>query len=357
MKQEHKFPIKWTLKDADFTKDKGKVFSCFSCGGGSTMGYKLAGYDVIGNLEFDEKKNETYNKNHHPKYSYCEDIRDFRKRGDLPDELYALDILDGSPPCKSFSMAGSREETWGKEVEKYGHTQVWDDLFFEFIALAKKLQPKVVVAENVKGLLLGNAKKYVQRIYEAFEDAGYVCMHNLFDASTMGVPQKRERVIFTCFRRDLAKDFMQNDSLFAEFCTPKIDFYFNEKPILYKEYADYQGEAVKSPVMARLIENRREGDKILGDALYRLEQRESFYSQTYIHDDSVSATLTAHRDCLFSFKSGTYLSKSETCSIATFPQDYDFCESQFWELCGRAVPPVMMAQISSRIYEHWLSKL
>jgi DNA (cytosine-5)-methyltransferase 1 len=38
---------KWTLKDAIFTKDRGNVFSCFSCGGGSTMGYKLAGFDVI----------------------------------------------------------------------------------------------------------------------------------------------------------------------------------------------------------------------------------------------------------------------------------------------------------------------
>ena len=43
-----KLNYNWNLKDAIFTKDKGKVFSCFSCGGGSTMGYKLAGFDVIG---------------------------------------------------------------------------------------------------------------------------------------------------------------------------------------------------------------------------------------------------------------------------------------------------------------------
>lgn len=60
--------------------------------------------------------------------------------------------------------------------------QVLDTLFFDFIDLAKKLQPKVVVAENVKGLLLGEAKDYVRRIYEGFEDAGYYCQHWLLDA-------------------------------------------------------------------------------------------------------------------------------------------------------------------------------
>lgn len=52
---EHRFSYKWNLKDANFPKDKGKVFSCFACGGGSTMGYKLAGFDVIGCNEIDRK--------------------------------------------------------------------------------------------------------------------------------------------------------------------------------------------------------------------------------------------------------------------------------------------------------------
>lgn len=52
----HKFHYNWKLAEANFTKDKGKVFSCFACGGGSTMGYKLAGFDVIGCNEIDPKK-------------------------------------------------------------------------------------------------------------------------------------------------------------------------------------------------------------------------------------------------------------------------------------------------------------
>jgi len=97
----HSFPYRWTLKDANFTKDKGKVFSCFACGGGSTMGYKLAGFDVLGCNEIDPKMIEAYKANHNPKYAYLEPIQTFKLRTDLPDELYNLDILDGSPPSQS----------------------------------------------------------------------------------------------------------------------------------------------------------------------------------------------------------------------------------------------------------------
>ena len=109
----HKFNYRWTLKDAKFTKDKGKVFSCFSCGGGSTMGYKLAGFDVIGCNEIDSNMMNVYCKNHNPKYSFLEPIQDFKNHKDFPAELYNLDILDGSPPCSTFSMVGSREDAWG----------------------------------------------------------------------------------------------------------------------------------------------------------------------------------------------------------------------------------------------------
>lgn len=71
--QKHKFPYNWRLSEAKFTKDKGKVFSCFACGGGSTMGYKLAGFDVIGCNEIDAKVNRCYVANHSPRYNFLED--------------------------------------------------------------------------------------------------------------------------------------------------------------------------------------------------------------------------------------------------------------------------------------------
>ena len=79
----HRFPWKWKLSDLDKVKKNGlTVFSCFACGGGSSMGYKLAGYTVLGNCEIDPKIAATYKANLHPRYSFVMDVRDFLK---LPD--------------------------------------------------------------------------------------------------------------------------------------------------------------------------------------------------------------------------------------------------------------------------------
>ena len=87
----------------------------------------------------------------------------------------------------TIAMARTRQETWGKEKRfREGQTeQVLDTLFFDFIDVVRKLRPKVVIAENVKGLLQGAAKKYVQRIHMEFEDAGYTCQHFLLDAQSI----------------------------------------------------------------------------------------------------------------------------------------------------------------------------
>ena len=151
----------WNLTDlASVEKNGLKVFSCFHCGGGSTMGYKLAGYEVLGGVEIDPKIMELYRVNFAPKFSYLMGVQDFNKipNANIPSELYNLDILDGSPPCSSFSVAGNREKDWGKSKKfREGQSnQILDDLFFHFIDTARKLRPRMVIAENVKGLISGN---------------------------------------------------------------------------------------------------------------------------------------------------------------------------------------------------------
>lgn len=359
LEKEHRFPYKWTLKDAVFTKDKGTVFSCFACGGGSTMGYKLAGFDVLGCNEIDPKMIEAYKANHNPKYAYLEPIQTFKLRKDLPEELYNLDILDGSPPCSSFSMAGNREKDWGKEkVFREGQAeQVLDTLFFDFIDLAKKLQPKVVVAENVKGLLLGNAKEYVRKIYREFDEAGYYCQHWLLDASKMGVPQRRERVFFIALRKDLAEPFLYQQDMFT--VNPKLELNFNEPQIPFNELADYEGEPI-SEYAKMAWDARKEGDANIADSKARVEgMKVSDMNTFYVYDDKVCQTLTAkgrHGSLLFS--KPIRLSKSEFCNIGSYPQDYNFTNNNQWGyLIGMSVPPVMTAQIATEIYNQWLQYL
>jgi DNA (cytosine-5)-methyltransferase 1 len=351
---EHKFPYNWNLKDANFTKDKGKVFSCFACGGGSTMGYKLAGFDVIGHNDIDKKMVEVYKANHNPKYSFLESITTFAKRKDLPKDLYNLDILDGSPPCSSFSMAGNREKDWGKEkVFREGQElQVLDTLFFDFIDLAKELQPKVVVAENVKGLLLGNAKQYVIKIYEAFDKAGYYCQHFLLDASKMGVPQRRERVFFIALRKDLAPQFLTQVDLFTT--TPELLLNFKEPKIPYKMVED--GSNVEP------FEKITPCDLIYydtcepGKSIATVHPKGNRFNSIKLHPDQVCNTIAAGSD-LFHYEQKRKLTKDELCRIGSYPIDYDFKRNKPIYLIGMSVPPVITAQVASNIYEQWLSKI
>lgn len=358
----NKYDYNWTLKDAKFTKDKGTVFSCFACGGGSTMGYKLAGFDVIGCNEIDPKMNNIYIANHNPKFNFLMDIRDLVKKSksrDLPKELYQLDILDGSPPCSTFSMAGDREKAWGKEKKfREGQkNQILDTLFFDFIQLAKELQPKVVIAENVKGLILGNAKDYVRRIYEEFDKSGYYCQHFLLNASKMGVPQQRERVFFICLRKDLAGNLLKICNLFES--KPYIDMSFNENPILFKYVTDGNGKKLScNTKLYRCWENAKKEETSLKDAYKRLFGKVGYFSAMLFSPNKVAYTIVPdYHGNLIHKDIPKYLSNSEIIKCSTFPSDYNFCGSNVGYVCGMSVPPVMMAQVASRVYEYWLSKI
>lgn len=352
--KKHKFPYRWNLSTAKFTKDKGKVFSCFACGGGSTMGYKLAGFDVLGCNEIDPKMIDVYKLNHVPKYAFLEPIQTFATRKDLPKELYALDILDGSPPCSSFSLAGNRDKDWGKEkVFREGQKkQVLDTLFFDFIALAKELQPKVVVAENVKGLLIGNAMQYVWKIQKEFDLAGYYCQHWLLDSSVMGVPQKRERVFFIAFRKDLAIPFLREKGLFE--LMPKLLLKFNEPEIPYYEFAEETDKTTKD-------------NTIVSEYWHKVSEGQSFSvaheKGSYFGDYKESLNKPLQTIIGEPNHGGWHpfiqrmLNDSELCNGGTYPIDYDFKGIKPKYLIGMSVPPVMMAQIASAIYEQWLSKL
>ena len=168
------------------------------------MGYKRAGCEVVAANDIDPEMAWHYKLNIKPKHYYLCPIRDLLT-AELPPELFDLDILDGSPPCSTFSMAGSREKAWGKEKHfREGQTkQVLSDLFFDYLDLVGRLRPKVAIAENVKGMILGNAKGYTKMIIARFKELGYRPQLFLLNAADCGVPQKRERVFFCAVRGDI----------------------------------------------------------------------------------------------------------------------------------------------------------
>jgi DNA (cytosine-5)-methyltransferase 1 len=116
-----------------------------------------------------------------------------------------LDVLEGSPPCASFSTAGKRSQHWGQTKSHSDTTERTDDLFFEFVRLLDGLKPRAFVAENVSGLVKGVAKGYFKEILRALRGAGYVVEAKLPDAQWLGVPQARQRIIFVGVREDLGR--------------------------------------------------------------------------------------------------------------------------------------------------------
>jgi DNA (cytosine-5)-methyltransferase 1 len=348
---KHKFKYKWNLSDgypANNIESHGlKVFGTFICGGGSTMGYKLAGYNHLGGVEIDPQVADIYKTNHDPKYLYIEDIRDFANRLDFPEDLYNLDILDGSPPCSSFSMSGNREKDWGKtKIFREGQSeQRLDDLFFDYIKLAKKLQSKVVIAENVKGLLQGNAKNYIHRIKKEFEQSGYRVQLFVLNAASMGVPQKRERVFFICHKDNLK--------------LKPLNLLFNEKTITYGQLRIAGKRDMPFTEYDLEMWNKRiDGDRDYGYILKREKGKESNWSSKFVYDNEVCQTIvSATGSKLISASEAKHFCKDELKMCGSYPLDYNFKNIEPKYLIGMSVPPVMTAQIAHQIYLQWFSKI
>jgi DNA (cytosine-5)-methyltransferase 1 len=293
----------------------------------------LAGYEHLGGVEIDPKVAEVYRLNHNSKYLFVQDIREFNNREDLPPELYSLDLLDGSPPCSSFSMAGNREKDWGKKKQfREGQEfQRLDDLVFEYVRTIEKLQPKVALLENVKGLITGNAKVYAKNLKAAFEAAGYRVQVFLLNAASMGVPQKRERVFFIGQRKDLV--------------LPELRLSFNERPIIFGQIRDDKRERSAMPLYVKYWNESKEGD-ILGKSIADFRMKSA----------GVPNTIKSGGHFLDS-KTPTLLNSNEVKQIGSFPFDYNFNGTNIQYLIGMSVPPVMTAQIAHQIYIQWLSKI
>ena len=154
------------------------VISTFAGGGGSSTGYKLAGGNILAVNEFVESAIDTYKSNYPNTPILPNDIKELTGHDLLKAagiQQGELDILDGSPPCSAFSIAGKREKGWDK-TKKYSDNKQVDnieDLFFEFIRVAKDVQAKVIIGENVAGITMGTAREYFNRIVNGFGDIGY----------------------------------------------------------------------------------------------------------------------------------------------------------------------------------------
>lgn len=323
------------------------VISTFSGGGGSSTGYKMAGYKVLLASEFIPAAQDTYRANHPSTILDTRDIRLVTAENILDQtglKVGELDLFDGSPPCSAFSTSGIREKGWGKSKSYSDSTQVVDDLFFEYARLVKGLQPKIFVAENVSGLVKGTAKGYFLEILQALKDCGYQVKAKLLNASWLGVPQSRERLIFIGVRNDLGLQ-----PVFPKPLVYQYSVHDSLADVSVGEYKKLGGDLGSFWRLQKIGESRFDAGKRLG-------VKKGGHLKIRVNPNKPCGTIDTVPDNKYHWNEPRTLSINELKRICGFPDDYILTGTynQQYERLGRAVPPVMMAKVAQTIYEELL---
>lgn len=327
--------------------------STFSGCGGSSLGLKMAGFKVAWANEFIPEAANTYEANSKGTVVNRMNIREvpgdlIRHEAGLVDD--DIDLFEGSPPCASFSTAGKREKHWGK-VKEYSDTKERvDDLFDEYTRLVGELRPKVFLAENVTGLNKGNAKGYLKKIIGDLCDHGYHVLVKVLDAQWLGVPQRRQRLIFIGVRSDLVEE---HDVVPA-------DGFPKPKPYRYTVEEAFQG--LDAPVEADADMSRYEVGKEWAN-LRPGQQSERYFSLVRAHPLEPSPTVTqtggvtSAAAVAHPYECRKY-SISELRRICGFPDDFELTGTyrQQYERLGRSVAPPMYQAVGEAIIENILRR-
>ncbi len=390
----------YNLKDVHdaSAQEKFKVISTFAGGGGSSTGYRLAGGKVLCVNEFVEEAVNTYRENYPDTHILPGDIKQLSGQDFLDAAgvgVGEIDILDGSPPCSAFSVAGKLshnsveeqridlygnvtiEKVSGKHSDGWGQTKNYsdgkmveniEDLFFEFLRIAEEIKPKVIIAENVKGLTIGEAKEYFNKILKTFEKIGYEVCAQVLDSRYYGVSQTRTRVIFIAVREDVASavglNFMTLSSVFPD---------ENKNVIPVKDVMvdlEYDDEEVKylTEKFTNTAYWKQTGsimpvdpEKVLTGGDYH--PKGHHFNLKRVSQYAPAPTLTAMGSAettagAFHWTEPRKLTLGELKRIMSLPDDFKLTGkwNQKAERIGRMVPPLMMKTIATSVYEKVLEK-
>lgn len=343
-------PHAWNLTDLAVVPGNGiKVMSTFACGGGSSMGYKRAGCEVIAANDIDPEMAWHYKLNIKPKHYFLCPINELLTK-DLPPELFELDILDGSPPCSTFSMAGSREKAWGKDKHfREGQAkQVLSDLFFDYLDLVGRLNPKVAIAENVKGMLIGNAKGYTKMVMARFKELGYRPQLFLLNAADCGVPQMRERVFFVAVRNDIDVPPLK--------LAPRHRWISaGEACRDLQSLTEFEATDTKPDLTARRYWAGTTPGHSFSEECKRKTGKASCFTHVRLSGQKPSCTLSSQPHTVTHWDQNRKLTYREWKRLGSFPDDYHAKTDKIGKyMIGMSVPPKMTEQVARAVCQQWL---
>jgi len=353
-------------------KPKYTVLDLFCGCGGISKGFQHAGYNIIGGIDFNEDATKTFKHNFKDANVICADISQIHDK-DAFDMFHGVDVIVGGPPCQGFSTANR----WQKEKD-----DPRNKLFFEYLRFVKLLNPKVVMIENVRGLLTRDNGYAIDRIQTLLGEMNYNVSYKVINASDYGVPQNRKRAIIIGVK-DSSKNFFDFNKLKEKNKVTVKDalgdlYSFENNGIGVKSL---QGIDISNPYQRYL----RRSDNIITDhdIIYPAEKvqkrisyvpqggnwqnvppelwknnRQNRHSSAYkrLNENEASCTIdtgNAHSN-YFHPLYNRIPSIRESARLQSFPDEFEFIGSRGskYKQVGNAVPPLMAEAIADGIKEY-----
>lgn len=354
---------------------KYSVVDLFCGAGGLSKGFMDAGFNVEIGVDFDDAALITFAKNHGDAETMKLDLFDLDniykiEKGLKNRGVEKLDVLIGGPPCQGFSLAGNRVESDERNI-----------LYTAMVKTAEILRPKVVLLENVPGMLTLYGGKVKERIFEDFENLGYMMNVKILYAPEYGVPQIRRRAIFIgLLNAEEAFEYPDAKLTEGNFVTceqaigdlPSLEGDINYKPDSIRDYSsaattDYQKKMrqnasrlfnhtptkheQKTIDHIALVPDGGKYTDLPGDLAKKYKYHESLHRY---NSKKPSLTIDTGHRTHFHYKYNRIPTVRENARLQSFPDDFIFYgnKQQQYKQVGNAVPPLLGYAMAEQIEKY-----
>jgi len=336
---------------------KENVLDLFCGAGGLSLGFKLAGFNILGGVEWDKAAMETHSTNFKTKFEFCGDIKKITDE-QIKKELNGVDVIIGGPPCQGFSAANRHEKEESDPRNK---------LFFEYLRFIRILKPKAFVIENVRQILTKDNGYAKNRILEITEELGYNVNVKVLLSSEYGVPQDRRRAVFVGIRKDIGTtfnfDLMEKNNNVVTVYDAIGDICYPEKNIsnMFLSYAkdtngvlsNHDPKFPNKKVQKRMSfvpqgGNWQDVPEELWDTK-RTNRHSSAYRRLSFNKPSITID-TGHMNYFHPLENRIPTVR-ESARLQSFPDSFIFCgnQGQQYRQVGNAVPPLMAKAIAKEL--------
>lgn len=368
------YGIKKIHEKLPISEDSYTVLDLFSGAGGLSRGFMDAGFNVVLGVDFDDAALKTFKENHGKAEVMKLDLFDhnniYKIQEFLQKKEIRLDVLVGGPPCQGFSLAGKREENDDR-----------NKLYTAMVKTAELLKPKVVVLENVPGLLTLYKGKAKQQILNDFKNLGYKMDVQILYAPEYGVPQIRKRAFFVGILTDDEYNFKYPTPYLDEEHFVTCEEAISDLPSLEncndydltktREYAsepvsEYQKmmrsssnvvhnhiptkHAEKTIKLISLVPEGKNYRSLPEELQKGIKYNEAL---TRYHSKKPSRTIDTGHRTHFHYKWNRIPTVRENARLQSFPDDFIFYgnKQEQYKQVGNAVPPLLGKAIAIQVKE------